>query len=180
MDKKTKTELVLTSHEQLLVRCYHKKVITFGGLTDRLEKRGEGTFKVDKNRSAIFLDRTKNFPKNSEFDVMLTFSGNPTGKLLQTVTPSPKSVTVHQHHSFVKLPDKNYTPRKFDPRSGANGFHFFDYSTPVNESTKKTYVVRHRLKKKDPSESISEAVEPIIYYLEILLSPKEQQDMQKS
>ena len=38
MDKKNKTELVLTSHEQLLVRCYHKKVITFGGLTDRLEK----------------------------------------------------------------------------------------------------------------------------------------------
>ena len=38
MDKKAKTELVLTPHEQLLVRCYHKKVITFGGLTDRLEK----------------------------------------------------------------------------------------------------------------------------------------------
>ena len=38
MDKKTKTELVLSRHEQLLVRCYHKQVITFGGLTDRLEK----------------------------------------------------------------------------------------------------------------------------------------------
>ena len=38
MDKKNKTELVLSRHEQLLVRCYHKKVITFGGLTDRLEK----------------------------------------------------------------------------------------------------------------------------------------------
>ena len=38
MDKKTKTELVLSRHEQLLVRCYNKKVITFGGLTDRLEK----------------------------------------------------------------------------------------------------------------------------------------------
>ena len=38
MDKKTKTELVLSRQEQLLVRCYHKKVITFGGLTDRLEK----------------------------------------------------------------------------------------------------------------------------------------------
>ena len=136
------------------------------GVTDRLEKRGEGTFKVDKDRSAIFLERTKNFPKNSEFDVMLTFSGNPTGKLLQTVTPSAKSVTVHQHHSFVELPDKNYIPREFDPRSGANGFHFFDYSTPVNESTKKTYVLRHRLKKKNPSKKISEPVEPIIYYLD--------------
>ena len=97
---------------------------------------------------------------------MLTFSGIPTGKLLQTVTPFPKSVTVHQHHSFVELPDKNYIPREFDPRSGANGLHFFDYSTPVNEATKKTYVLRHRLKKKNSSESISEAVEPIIYYLD--------------
>ena len=106
------------------------------GVSDRLEKRGEGTYIIDENRSAIFLERTKNFPKNSEFDIMLTFSGIPTGKLLQTVTPSPKSVTVHQHHSFVELPDKNYIPREFDPRSGANGLHFFDYSTPVNESTK--------------------------------------------
>ena len=136
------------------------------GVSDRLKKRGEGTYIIDENRSAIFLERTKNFPKNSEFDVMLTFSGIPTGKLLQTVTPSPKSVTVHQHHSFVELPDNNYTPRKFDPRSGANGLHFFDYSTPVNESTKKTYVLRHRLKKKNPSERESEAIEPIIYYLD--------------
>ena len=136
------------------------------GVSDRLEKRGEGTYIIDENRSAIFLERTKNFPKNSEFDIMLTFSGIPTGKLLQTVTPSPKSVTVHQHHSFVELPDNNYTPRKFDPRSGANGLHFFDYSTPVNESTKKTYVLRHRLKKKNPSQRVSEAIEPIIYYLD--------------
>ena len=136
------------------------------GVSDRLEKRGEGKYIIDENRSAIFLERTKNFPKNSEFDIMLTFSGIPTGKLLQTVTPSPKSVTVHQHHSFVELPDNNYTPRKFDPRSGANGLHFFDYSTPVNESTKKTYVLRHRLKKKNPSERESEAIEPIIYYLD--------------
>jgi len=136
------------------------------GVSDRLERRGEGKYIIDENRSAIFLERTKNFPKNSEFDVMITFSGNPTGKLLQTVTPSPKSVTVHQHHSFVELPDNNYTPREFDPRSGANGLHFFDYSTPVNESTKKTYVLRHRLKKKNPSERESEAIEPIIYYLD--------------
>ena len=136
------------------------------GVSDRLEKRGEGTYIIDEKRSAIFLERTKNFPKNSEFDIMLTFSGIPTGKLLQTVTPSPKSVTVHQHHSFVELPDNSYTPRKFDPRSGANGLHFFDYSTPVNESTKKTYVLRHRLKKKNPSERESEAIETIIYYLD--------------
>ena len=46
------------------------------GVSDRLEKRGEGKYIIDENRSAIFLERTKNFPKNSEFDVMITFSGN--------------------------------------------------------------------------------------------------------
>jgi len=156
--KSTKTEIFIDL-TPFLMQDMH-------GVSDRLEKRGEGTYILDQNRSAIFLERTKNFPKNSEFDVMLTFSGIPTGKLLQTVTPSPKSVTVHQHHSFVELPDQNYTPRKFDPRSGANGLHFFDYSTPVNEATKKTYILRHRLKKKNPSKSTSEAVEPIIYYLD--------------
>ena len=136
------------------------------GVSDRLKKSKEGTYIIDENRSAVFLERTKNFPKNTEFDVMLTFSGIPTGKLLKTVTPSPQSVTVHQHHSFVELPDKNYSPREFDPRSGANGLHFYDYSIFVNKSTKKTYILRHRLKKKYPSERISEAIEPIIYYLD--------------
>ena len=60
------------------------------GVSDRLEKKGEGTYIIDENRSAIFLERTKNFPKNSEFDVMITFSGIPTGKLLQTVTLAEK------------------------------------------------------------------------------------------
>ena len=33
------------------------------GVSDRLEKRGEGKYIIDENRSAIFLERTKNFPK---------------------------------------------------------------------------------------------------------------------
>ena len=38
MNKKTKTKLVLTRYEKLQVKCYHKKIITVGGLTDRVEK----------------------------------------------------------------------------------------------------------------------------------------------
>ena len=32
-----------------------------------------GTFRVDRTRSALYLPNTKNFPKNTEIDVMLTF-----------------------------------------------------------------------------------------------------------
>ncbi len=136
------------------------------GVSQRLKRRKQGTYSVDKNRSAISLDRTKNFPKNSEFDVLLTFKGTPQGSLIRSVTPSPNSVTVHQHHSFVQLPEEFFAQRKFDPRSGAIPFSYNDYSTPVNEPTRKVFTLRHRLEKKDPNAAISEAVEPIVYYLD--------------
>ena len=76
------------------------------------------------------------------------------------------NVSVVQHHSFIKLPDNNYKPRKFDPRSGAISISFMDYSTPIDEPITKKFVIRHRLEKKNPELEISEAVEPIIYYLD--------------
>ena len=136
------------------------------GVSKRLKQRRQGTFKIDKDRSAVYLDRTKAFPLNIEFDMLLTFTGSDPGNLLRSVTPTPNAITVNQHHSFVALPDSDYETRKFDPRSGVNAFSFYDYSSPVNESTEKQYIYRHRLEKKDPSAEISEAIEPIIYYLD--------------
>lgn len=136
------------------------------GVSKRLEALNEGSFSIDKSRSAVSLERTKAFPKNIELDIMLTFVGNPTGNLVHSVTPTPEAITVHQHHSFVILPDLDYNPRVFDPRSGSNAITFYDYTTPVNEPTKKQYIYRHRLEKKDPMSSISEAVKPIVYYLD--------------
>ena len=136
------------------------------GVAQRLKSSKQGNYSVDKSRSAISLGRTKNFPDNSEFDVLLTFSGNPQGGLIRSVTPSANSVSVHQHHSFVKLPDVPFKTRKFDPRSGAIPFSYNDYSTPVNESTRKVFTLRHRLEKKDLNAPMSEAVEPIVYYLD--------------
>ena len=136
------------------------------GVSKRLKQRKQGSYSVDKSRSAVFLERTKAFPKNIEFDIMLTFAGTATGNMVQGVTPTPDAITVHQHHSFVELPDLNYMPRKFDPRSGANAFTFYDYTTPVSLPTKKQYIYRHRLEKKDPAAAVSEAVEPIVYYLD--------------
>jgi hypothetical protein len=118
------------------------------------------------SKSAIDLERTKAFPKNIEFDVMLTFIGNPKGSLLRNVTPTPSNLTVNQHHSFIQLPDNNYKKRRFDPRSGSNPFIVFDYSTPINESIEQKYIVRHHLEKKENESVISEAIEPIVYYLD--------------
>ncbi len=132
----------------------------------RLRNTKQGKYSIDKSRSAFYLDRTKNFPKNSEFEVTLTFTGSPEGGYIRSVTPTNTSVTVRQHHSFVELPDDDYEPRKFDPRAGFYSAMYYDYATPINENIEKRFITRHRLKKKDPSAAMSEAVEPIVYYLD--------------
>ena len=97
---------------------------------------------------------------------MLTFKGSPKSFNIRSVTPTASLITVNQHHSFIELPDGSYKPRKFDPRSGSNAMSYLDYATPVNESITKRFIYRHRLEKKNPEASKSEAVEPIIYYLD--------------
>ena len=136
------------------------------GVQGRLSVRKQGSYSLDKSRSAISLERTKAFPKNVEFDVMLTFKGSPKSSNIRSVTPTASSITVNQHHSFIELPDGSYKPRKFDPRSGSNAMSYLDYATPVNESITKRFIYRHRLEKKNPEASKSEPVEPIIYYLD--------------
>ncbi len=136
------------------------------GVVRRLQNNKQGSYKLDKSRSAFNLERTKGFPKNVEFDLMLTFTGKPTGYNIRSVTPDASAVTSHQHHSFVELPDSNYEPRVFDTRSGCYPMSYLDYATPVNSSITKQFIYRHRLEKKDPSAAISEAKEQIIYYLD--------------
>ena len=136
------------------------------GVSQRLRYSNSGSYTLNKSMSAIDLDRTKAFPKNIEFDVLLTFTGNPSGNLVRSVTPTASNLTVNQHHSFVKLPDNNYKKRKFDPRSGSNPFIVYDYSTPIEDKLEQRFIVRHRLNKKYPKQEISEPVEPIVYYID--------------
>ncbi len=128
--------------------------------------KSQGAYNVDLSRSAFYLPLTKNFPKNTEVEVTLTLTGGPAGPYLQPVTPASDSVTVREHHSFIELPGSGYTPRTFDPRAGYFANEYQDLSAPLGESPTKRFLERHRLKKKDPSARVSEAVNPIVYYLD--------------
>lgn len=79
------------------------------GVVDKLKETKQGTYKLDDSRSAIYLPRTKGFPKNTEFEASLTFVGDPEGDWIRSVTPMPKAVTVREHHSFVELPDNCFS-----------------------------------------------------------------------
>ena len=136
------------------------------GIGNRLAGTNQGSFSVDNMRSGVYLPKTKGFEKNTELEALVTFAGKKPGEYVQQVTPDPESLSVHLHHSFVAMPDDNYTPREYHPYSGYWKFSYFDYSTPISEPTEQRFITRHRLNKKTPHAAMSEAVEPIVYYLD--------------
>ncbi|MEQ1765093.1 MAG: zinc-dependent metalloprotease [Pyrinomonadaceae bacterium] len=153
--------------DRLLVDATNFLVRDAHGVGDTLNRSRQGTYSFDESRSAIYLPNTKGFPKNTEVEATVTLTSNSEpGNLVDQVTPTGKHVTVRQRHSFVELPDDGYKPRKFDPRTGAIPIRFYDYGTDINEDLEKRWIIRHRLQKKDPSAALSEAVKPIIYYVD--------------
>lgn len=135
-------------------------------VTGQIASRNQGNFSLDKSRSAIYLDNTRAYPENIEVESMLTFTSNNPGNLINSVAASGDAITLRQHHSIVMLPDDNYTPRYADPRIGTNGPTIQDYGTEIDAELRTRLVARHRLEKRDPSAARSEAVEPIVYYVD--------------
>lgn len=132
----------------------------------RLKRQNQGSFRLDPARSSIYMERTKSFRKNTEAEATITFAGEGVGRFVSSVTPSPESMTLRVHHSFLELPPPGYQPRLFDPRSGYNPISYMDYATPIDKPIRKHFIVRHRLEKKDPTAKISEAVKPLVYYVD--------------
>ena len=145
------------------------------GVIGTLKKSKQGDFSLDKNRSAVHLPRCKTFPKNTELEATLTFSSKNPGAHVRETTPTPGSVSLRQHHSFIELPDSDYQTRKYDIRSPSIAITFADYASPLDQQLEKRLITRHRLKKKSPDAEMSEAVEPIIYYVDAG-APKQIQD----
>ncbi|MEO7734607.1 MAG: DUF5117 domain-containing protein, partial [Kofleriaceae bacterium] len=131
-----------------------------------LKRTGQGMFKLDASRSALALDRTRSFPRNTEVEATLTFLGEEPGAWVQQVTPTPTALTVREHHSFIALPPPGYRPRAHDPRSSFGDLSYQDYATPISEPIVQRFTTRHRLEKRDPTAAVSEPIQPIIYYLD--------------
>jgi hypothetical protein len=127
------------------------------GVSRRLRDAQQGSYSLDRDRSALYLPHTKSFPRNTEVEATLTFTTNDRpGPLVRGVTPTADVVTVRQHHSFVALPEPGFEPRRQDPRVGVFGIEFYDYASPFTEPITKRWVARHRL---DPAK-------PIVYYVD--------------
>ena len=129
----------------------------------------QGAYKLDAARSAIAIDATKAFPKNTEVEGILTFASDaPTrGSFVADVTPDSHALTLREHQSFLELPAPGFAPRRFDPRAGYFPFAYRDYAAPLGAPLDQRFIVRHRLVKQDPNcVQACAPVKPIQYYVD--------------
>ena len=139
------------------------------GVVETLQSLEQGSYKMDPTRSAIALDATKAFPKNTEVEAILTFTtdGQAKGEFVRNVTPDPHAMTVREHQSFIELPPAGFVPRRFDPRAGYFPMSYRDYTAPLGDELDQKFIIRHRLVKKYPScVKDCEPVTPIQYYVD--------------
>ena len=139
------------------------------GVTESLGARKQGTYKVDATRSAIALDATRAFPRNTEVESILTFTADDVTKagFVGNVAPDPHAVTLRERQSFIALPEPGFTPRQYDPRSGYFDLSRRDYNAPLGADLDQRFIERHRLVKKDPGcKTNCEPIEPITYYVD--------------
>jgi hypothetical protein len=136
------------------------------GTTTTLSRSGQGSFSVDAGRSTPLTDSVLVFPENVEIDALLTLQSSSPGSEMRAVAPSPNSVTLTVHHSFVALPDAGYTPRVADDRAGSIITSVYDMAAPLDEPVRRSFALRHRLERLDPAQPSGPVVEPIVYYVD--------------
>ncbi len=135
------------------------------GIAQKISSDGS-SMGLDSSLSMPVTNSALAFPDNVELEADLTFSTSSPGPEVQATAPYPNSVTVRVHHSFVRLPDDGYKMRKADPRVGTFTLGFYDYSAPLEGQVLQTYAMRHRLEHKEPGNSESAVVEPLVFYVD--------------
>lgn len=140
-------------------------------ITDFIVRDAHGTasrlqYQFEPEKSFLEADDCKSFPENLEFGALLTFhAANPSSKV-GAHAPDARNVSLHQRHSIIRLPDDDYKPRPFDPRSGMFAIGYMDYASPLDEPLMKRFVTRFRLEKVDPKAARSPVKKPIVYYVD--------------
>jgi hypothetical protein len=130
-------------------------------------RRDDKSWKLAPDLSTADLSATKVFPDNLEFEAKQTYVSETPGAEIRNIAPDPRQVSLTVRHSFIRLPDTTgYSPRRFDPRSGAISIQALDFAAPLGEQIVQGLATRFRLEKLDPNAPSSRVKKPIIFYID--------------
>jgi len=150
---------VLVNATEFLLRDTHR-------VAAKLASSRQGSFSLDKSRSALLGDELRGFPDNSLVDALVTFTSDKPGGEVFATAPDARSVSLRIRHNFMRLPDDGFELRRFHPSSGLWAHSWKDLSAGLDERVTKQFTVRHRLQRREPGDPGSPAVEPIVYYID--------------
>lgn len=124
------------------------------------------SYKVGK----LSKDKTKymgirSYPKNSDVVVEYVFDNDAPSVRGGIEISDARTVVVQMQHSFIELPENDFKPRRDDARIGYFTEQFDDL-TSNKWAPYKDVINRWKLVKKDPAASLSEPVEPIVWWIE--------------
>lgn len=136
------------------------------GIVETLKAAGQGALRPVADLSLVDPAAARAFPENVELEARLTFAVDGPGREVARIAPDARLVTLTVHHSFIRLPDAGFTPRPFDPRTGAISTVVTDFSAPLDAPVVRRLVNRFRLVKTDPTAARSTVVEPIVFYVD--------------
>ncbi len=131
-----------------------------------LKDAEQGSWRQDAERSALVLERSGAFPRNTEIEASLTFTSDEPPRAIAEVLPDGRTMSLAVHHTFLALPAAGYVPRTLDPRIGFIPVRTVDHAAPYTEPIERYLASRWRLAKRDVGAALSEPVEPIVFYLD--------------
>jgi hypothetical protein len=120
-----------------------------------------GTLNVAKSN---YL-KLSSFPNNTDVIVSLAYENPSPIKLGGKEITDARYVQIKMQHSFIQVPDNDYQVRYDDPRVGYFTQEIDDMTT-TRIPNYKDLISRWHLVKKDPQETLSEPVEPIVWWIE--------------
>jgi hypothetical protein len=118
---------------------------------------------LSESKNKVFDIRS--YPDNTDIFVEYVFENPaPVVQAQEAITDS-RYVSIRVQHSFIKMPEGDYTPRFDDPRIG----YFMNRVTDLTSQSHTPFrdvITRWKLVKKDPNAEMSEPVEPIVWWIE--------------
>lgn len=120
-----------------------------------------GKFSKDKSR-IVSID---NFPQNTHVVIDYVYENDTPKVSGGNDLTDPRYTSIQLQHAFIALPEGDFEARRDDPRIGYFGQQFDDL-TSDRTTNYRDVINRWDLQKKDPSATVSDPVNPIVWWIE--------------
>ena len=117
------------------------------------------------NKDKTKINDIRSYPENTDIEVEYVYSKSSVLNGGNRDVTDGRNVSLKVYHSLIEMPKNDYQPLFEDPRIGYFTTQVTDMTSPENTNYR-DLVHRWNLVKKDPTASISEPVEPIVWWME--------------